>query len=393
MPNPLDFFAFEDLLTEEERAARDSVRRFVEAKVRPHVAQAWRDAAPLPIMRELAELGLFGATLDLGDGPTLNYVAYGLCMRELERADSCVRSMVGVQSNLCMYPIFTFGSAQHKEELLPQLAAGTLVGCFGLSEPDAGSDPGNMSTRATKVDGGWRISGTKRWITNGTLADIAIVWARTGQGASSIRGFVVPTDADGFSRHKLDGKQSFRASDTAELMLDDVFVPDEALLPGTDGLKSALAVLNQGRYGICWGVLGAAEDCFATALDFAKERMAFGRPIAGFQLVQQKFAQMSARLTHAQLLAWRFGRLKDEAVEKGGDIEGARTSMAKMANVETALHIARTCRDILGGNGIMDEYGIMRHMSNLETVYTYEGTHDVHQLVVGHALTGQSAFR
>ncbi len=320
-------------------------------------------------------------------------VAYGLAMKELERGDSCIRSIVGVQSNLSMFPIAQFGSAEQRALYLDKMRTGELSGCFCLSEPDAGSDPGAMRTRATKTSSGWTITGVKRWITAGTTADIAIVWAKTGEGARSIRGFIVPTDAPGVVREKIVNKQSFRASDTAELTFDDVKVGEEALLPKSDGLKSALEVLSHGRFGISWGALGAAEDCLSTALAFVSDRPAFGRPLAGFQLVQKKLADASAALTAAQLIAFRLGRLKERREAEGRSVDGHQVSMAKMVCVKTALETARTCRDILGANGIMDDYPVMRHLSNLETVFTYEGTHDVHTLVLGAAITGQSAFR
>jgi glutaryl-CoA dehydrogenase len=382
MLDPLDFYDLDALLTDEERAVRDNARRWVDAHARPIVQERWRAGEPLDLYRELGELGILGGTLEGHGCPGLGPVAYGLVMRELERADSCLRSMVGVQSNLTMFPIARFGSDAQRERWLPLLATGERTGCFGLSEPDAGSDPGSMRTRAVKDGDGWRITGTKRWITNGTNADICVIWARTDDG---IRGFLIDGQAEGLTREKVGHKQSFRASDTAELILDET--PAE-LLPNTRGLGSALEVLGQGRYGIIWGVLGAAEECLKTALEFAGDRVAFGKPIAGFQLVQGKLAQMVTQLTHAQLLAWRLGRMKEQ-----GELPGPRVSLAKMSNVKTALDIARTCRELLGANGIMDDYGVMRHLCNLETVHTYEGTYDVHALVVGHAVTGVSAFR
>lgn len=394
MPMPWDVMDLEEEWTDEERLARDSVRRFVDAEVRPHVARWWREGTAPALLPALGKLGILGATLDLdGGGPTMGAVAYGLAMKELERGDSCIRSIVGVQSNLSMFPIWRFGSAHHHEKYLDKMRTGALSGCFCLSEPDAGSDPGAMRTRATKTDNGWVINGVKRWITAGTTADVAIVWAKTGEGARSIRAFAVDTDAPGLVREKILNKQSFRASDTAELTFDDVRVTEDALLPKSEGLKSALEVLSHGRFGISWGALGAAEDCLATALAFVADRPAFGRPLAGFQLVQKKLADASAALTSAQLIAFRLGRLKEKREAEGRSLDGHQVSTAKMVCVKTALDIARTCRDILGANGIMDDYPVMRHLANLETVYTYEGTHDVHTLVLGAAITGHGAFR
>ncbi|HEY4223293.1 MAG TPA: acyl-CoA dehydrogenase family protein [Myxococcota bacterium] len=384
-----DVFHIDHLLSDEERAVRYTVRRFVDQKVMPLVAQHYRDGTfPDELIPGFAELGLLGATLQgygcAGMGP----LSYWLALSELERADSGVRSFVSVQGSLCMFPIYTFGSDAQKEKWLPALAAGKKVGCFGLTEPDAGSDPASMRTRAKKVDGGWSLSGTKRWITNGTRADVAVVWGKTGDDAASIKGFIVERGMSGFQQLTIERKQSFRCSDTAELVMEDVFIPDANVLPGTKGLGSALKCLFEARGGIAYGVLGSAAACLESTIEFAKNRIAFGKPIAGMQLVQGKLATMATELTKAQLLSMQLCRLKE-----AGRVEPVHVSMAKMNNVKCALEIARTCRDILGANGITDEYPVMRHMCNLETVYTYEGTNDIHLLVIGQHLTGISAFR
>lgn len=386
---PPDLLSFDATLSDEERAVRDGTRRFVAEHVTPVIADAWREGRALAHLFPLfGAQGMLGAGIDGHGCAGLAPRTYGLMMKELERVDSCVRSMVGVQSNLVMVPIAELGSDAQRARWLEPLRKGEAVGCFGLSEPDAGSDPAAMKTRARKVDGGHRLTGTKRWITNGTLADVAIVWAQTGEGPRDIRAFLVDTKTKGFSAVPVGEKQSFRASDTAELHLDDVFVGDDALMPGAIGLKKALDVLNQARFGIAWGVLGAGEACLAVAIDYARDRVAFGRPIAGFQLVQQKLARAASELAKAELLA------RDLAEKKAnGTLRAEHVSLAKMNNVAVALEAARMARDVLGGNGIMDDYPVMRHLCNLETVYTYEGTNDVHLLVVGQALTGIAAFR
>ena len=386
----LDFYDLDALLTDEERMVQKSVRQFVNARVLPTIEKHYRDGTfPNELIEGFAELGLLGANLTGYGCSGMGPIAYGLAMIELERGDSGVRSFVSVQGGLAMYPIWRYGTDAQKEKWLPAMSAGKKVGCFGLTEPDAGSDPGAMRTRATKAPGGgWILNGTKRWITNGTRADIAVVWANTGTTPKDIRGFLVERGTKGFSQVAIGNKHSFRASDTAELHFEDVRLPDEAMLPGTEGLKSALACLSQARYGICWGVIGAAQHCFETAVDFAKNRIAFGKPIAAYQLVQSKLALMATEITKAQLLAWKLGKLKES-----GKITPAQVSMAKMNNVQMALDCARVARDILGANGIHDEYPVMRHMCNLETVNTYEGTHDVHLLVLGEEITGIPAFR
>jgi glutaryl-CoA dehydrogenase len=384
-----DIFDIQSQLTDEERAVRDTVRRFVDAKCMPLVAEHYRNGTfPFQLIPGFAELGLLGATLEGHGCAGMNPLSYWLALHELERADSGVRSFVSVQGSLCMYPIHTFGSEEQKQKWLPALAGGTKIGCFGLTEPDAGSDPAAMRTRANKVDGGWALSGTKRWITNGTRADVAVVWGKTGDDAGSIKGFLVEKGMAGFQQLSIPHKQSFRCSDTAELVMEDVFIPDANVLPGSKGLGSPLKCLFEARGGIAFGVLGSAAACLESALEFAKSRVAFGKPIAGMQLVQAKLAAMSTELTKAQLLSLQLCRLKE-----AGKLEPVQVSMAKMNNVKCALEISRTCRDILGANGITDEYPVMRHMCNLETVFTYEGTNDVHLLVIGQHLTGIGAFR
>jgi glutaryl-CoA dehydrogenase len=385
----LDLLDLNSLLTEEERSVQMTVRRFMEKEVAPRIVQLWRDGEqPIDLYERFAQIGLLGASLPFGGPAPMGARAYGLVMLELERVDSCIRSMVSVQNNLCMYPIWKFGNEQQHEEYLPQMIAGKRTGCFCLSEPDAGSDPASMRTTAIKVAGGYRISGTKRWITNGTNADFCIVWAKLDSAENEIRGFIVDGNADGLSRSAIKDKISFRASDTAEIILDNVFVPENNLLEKTTGLKSALAVLSKARYGIVWGTLGAAQCCLEVALDFLSHRQAFGKPLTQFQLVQKKCAEMARDLSQAKLLAYRLAELSEAAL-----LRPEQVSLGKMNNVEMALRVARTCRELLGANGIMDEYPIMRHLCNLETVYTYEGTHDVHLLILGHAVTGESAFR
>ena len=336
----------------------------------------------------MGELGFFGPTLPEKYGCAgLSNVAYGLLMYELERGDSALRSMASVQGSLVMYPIYAFGSEAQKEHWLPRMARGEIIGCFGLTEPDHGSNPAGMRTKAVREPGGkWRLNGAKMWITNGSLADVALVWARTEEG---IRGFLVEKETPGFSAPQMKGKWSLRASVTSELILDNVLVDEEkSLLPGVTGIKGPLQCLTQARYGIAWGVLGAADNCYQTALEYAKERIQFDKPIAAFQLQQKKLTEMVTELTKGQLLALQLGRLKDQGI-----YSPAQVSMAKMNNVAIALEICRTARTILGANGIMGEYPIMRHANNLESVYTYEGTHDMHTLIVGQEVTGIAAYR
>jgi glutaryl-CoA dehydrogenase len=386
----LDYYDIESLLSPDERMVRDTARRFVDEEYLPVVREAFREGYfPRSVIPRVAALGFLGANLPEKYGCAgLNNVAYGLINQELERGDSGLRSFVSVQSSLVMYPIYAFGSEEQKTRWLPALAGARAIGCFGLTEPDYGSNPGGMKTRAVRERAGWRISGTKRWITNGSIADVAIVWAKTeGDDAKSIRGFLVERDTPGFSAPEMQGKFSLRASVTSELILDDCIVPEENVLPGSGGLKSPLMCLTQARYGISWGAIGAAMACYQCALDYAKSRKVFARPIGGYQLVQQKLVTMVSEITKAQLLCLRLGRLKDE-----GKMRPEQVSLAKMNNVSQALAIARLARDILGANGIADEYPVIRHMLNLETVNTYEGTEDVHRLTIGRDVTGLNAF-
>ena len=391
MPSPsTDYYAIEELLTDEERAVRDTVRRFVDEEYLPIARQHFADATfPTELTPRLAELGCFGPTVPTEyGGAGLNSIAYGLMTQELERGDSGLRSFASVQSSLVMYPILSFGSEAQKRHWLPRLARGEAIGCFGLTEPDYGSNPGGMITRARRDGDGWVLNGTKRWITNGSIADVAVVWAKVEEnGESAIRGFVVEKEREGFARPLMHGKWSLRASITSELIFEDCWIPAENLLPKSGGLKSPLSCLTQARYGISWGAIGAALACYECAVDYARSRKVFSRPIAGYQLVQAKLVEMLVEITKAQLLAWRLGRLKDE-----GRMRHEQVSLAKMNNVSQALAIARSARDILGANGITDDYPIIRHMLNLETVNTYEGTEDIHRLTLGRDITGIAAF-
>ncbi len=384
-----DYMNFSTLLDDEEKLVRETARSFVNEQVMAIIdGCAQEERFPRHLVPVMGELGFFGPTLPEKYGCAgLSNVAYGLLMYELERGDSALRSMASVQGSLVMYPIYTFGSETQKEHWLPRMASGEIIGCFGLTEPDHGSNPAGMRTRAVREAGGkWRLNGTKMWITNGSLADVALVWAKTEEG---IRGFLVEKDTPGFSAPQMKGKWSLRASVTSELILDDVLVDEEkSLLPGVTGIKGPLQCLTQARYGISWGVLGAADNCYQTALEYAKERIQFEKPIAAFQLQQKKLTEMVTELTKGQLLALQLGRLKDQGI-----YSPAQVSMAKMNNVAIALEICRTARTILGANGIMGEYPIMRHANNLESVYTYEGTHDMHTLIVGQEITGFAAYR
>lgn len=382
----VDYYNIEDLLTEEEILVRDSVRKFVDDNVIPVIEKHYQDGTfPMDLIPKLGELGVFGMTLPQKYGcAEMNNVAYGLAMQELERGDSGVRSFASVQSALVMYPIYTFGSEEQREKWLPKLAAGEKIGCFGLTEPDYGSNPGGMVTKAEKVDGGYKLNGAKMWITNGTLADVAVVWAKLD---GKVRGFLVEKGTEGFSAPEMKGKHSLRASVTSELILQDVIIPEENLLPKSDGLKSALMCLNQARYGIAWGVTGSMMACYDTALNYAKSRVQFSKPIAGYQLTQTKLVYMLTEITKAQLLNHRLAVLKDE-----GKLKHTQVSMAKRNNCEKALEIARISREILGANGILDEYPVMRHSANLESVYTYEGTHEMHTLIIGEDVTGLAAY-
>jgi glutaryl-CoA dehydrogenase len=383
----VDFFRIDDLLSDEERLVRQSVRSFVESRVNPIIADCYeRGRFPVELIPEMAKLGLLGANLPGEYGCAgMNGVAYGLIMQELEAGDSAIRSFVSVQGALCMYPIYAFGSEEQRRRWLPLMASGQRIGCFGLTEPNFGSNPAGMTTRARRARGGWVLNGTKAWITNGSLADIAIVWAKDDD--SLIRGFIVEKGTEGFSSRDVKGKLSLRASVTSELTFEECYVPEENLLPGSKGLRSALMCLNEARYGIAWGALGAATSCYRAALEYSKGRIQFGKPIAAFQLTQQKLVHMLAEITKAQLLCLRLGRMKDE-----GRLEPAHVSLAKMNNVTVALECARLARSILGANGITLDYPAMRHMCNLESVYTYEGTHEVHTLILGSYITGFDAF-
>jgi len=387
----VDFYDTDSLLQEEERAVRDTVRGWVDEKLMPVIGQHYVEGKfPKHLIPEMAELGLFGANLPEEYGCAgLNNVAYGLIMQELERGDSGLRSFASVQGALVMYPIFAFGSEEQKKEWLPKLASGEAIGCFGLTEPDFGSNPGGMITTAKETKDGWVLNGAKMWITNGSTAHVAIVWAKTGglQDLNGIRGFIVPTKTKGFSAKDQKGKLSLRASDTSELVLQDVHVRKDALLPKSGGLKSPLSCLTQARYGIAWGAVGAAMACYDEAVSYAKSRVMFDKPIGGFQLQQARLAEMLTEITKAQLLCVQLGRLKDR-----GTMTPQQVSLAKRNNVSMATDIAREARRLLGANGILAEYQAMRHLANLESVYTYEGTHDIHTLILGQEITGLSAF-
>lgn len=387
----VDFYNLDAQFSEEERMIRDTVREWVEERVMPIIGDAYINRTfPRELIPEMGELGVLGANLPEEYGCAgLNNVAYGLINQELERGDSGIRSFASVQGALVMYPIFAFGSEEHRREWLPKLAAGEAVGCFGLTEPDYGSNPGGMITTAKKTDDGWLLNGTKMWITNGSMADVAVVWAQTGEigNTKTIRGFVVPTNTPGFSARDQKGKLSLLASDTSELVFEDVELPDSALMPESSGLKSPLMCLTQARYGIAWGGIGAAMACYDEALQYSKNRVMFEGVIGGKQIQQVRLAEMLTQITQAQLIAYHLGRMKD-----AGTMTPQQVSLAKRANVNMACEIAREARRLLGGNGILIEYSAMRHMANLESVYTYEGTHDIHSLILGQAVTGISAF-
>ncbi len=387
----VDFYDADGLLTEEERAVRDTVRQWVDEHVIPVIGEHYvAGKFPAHLVPQMAELGLFGANLPEEYGCAgLNNVAYGLIMQELERGDSGVRSFASVQGALVMYPIYEFGSDEQKRRWLPELAAGRAIGCFGLTEPDYGSNPAGMITVAKQTKDGWVLNGAKMWITNGSTADVAIVWAKIGRldDPGSIRGFIVPTETKGFAAKDQQGKLSLRASDTSELVLQDVALPGDALLPKSAGLKSPLMCLTAARYGIAWGAVGAAMACYDEAVRYAKARVMFDRPIGGFQLQQARLVEMLSEITKAQLLCVQLGRLKDQ-----GKMTPQQVSLAKRNNVSMATDVARETRRLLGANGILAEYQAMRHLANLESVYTYEGTHDVHTLILGQEITGLSAF-
>ena len=385
--DPRDFLAIDALLDDDERAIRDTVRRFVRERVLPEVG-TWFENAVLPreLTKELAGLGLFGMHLHGYGLPGASSVAYGLTCMELEAGDTGVRSLVSVQGSLAMYAIWRWGTEEQKQRWLPAMHEGDAIGCFGLTEPDAGSDPGAMRTHAKRDGSDWILNGTKMWITNGTIADLAIVWARTADG--EINGFIVEKGMPGFEAPEMHHKMSLRASVTSELIFRDVRVPEENRFPEVTTLRGPLSCLSEARYGIVWGAMGAARASFESALDYAKERIVFGKPIAGYQLTQQKLAEMALEINRGTLVALHLGRMKDD-----GTLRPEHVSMGKMGNVRGAIEVCRTARTILGGNGITLEYPVIRHMNNLESVLTYEGTHEVHTLVVGEALTGENAFR
>ena len=385
-PDPSDFLDIGSLLTDEEKLLRDTVRDYVEKEITPHIGGWWEEGA-LPqtqLAREFGDIGLLGMHLEGYGCAGTSATAYGLACLELEAGDSGIRSFVSVQGSLAMFPIWKFGSEEQKQTWLPGMAAGEIIGCFGLTEPDSGSDPASMRTNAKKDGSDWILNGTKMWITNGSIADIAIVWARTDDG---IRGFLVPADSPGFSAPEIKKKASLRASVTSELIFDNVRLPDDFVLPGVSSMRGPLSCLNEARFGIVFGAMGAARACYETALDFSLERHQFDRPIASFQLTQRKLVEMMVAVQRGTLLALYLGRRKDE-----GKLTPEQVSFGKFDNVRNAMEVARTARSILGASGITLEYPVMRHMANLESVYTYEGTNEIHTLILGQALTGLSAF-
>ncbi len=380
-----DFYNIDARLSEEERMVRDLVRGWVEQRVLPIIDRHCRASTfPMELVPEVGEMGLLGANLHGYDCAGMSNVAYGLICQELERGDSGIRSFVSVQGSLAMFPIWKFGTEAQKQKYLPEMAAGRMIGCFGLTEPDHGSDPGGMVTKAVDDGDSFVLNGAKMWITNGTISQVAIVWAKLD---GVIRGFIVERDDPGFSAPEMTGKHSLRASVTSELVFQDCRIPKDRILPDVTGLKGPFSCLNNARFGIAWGALGAAQACLHSSLDYSKSRIQFGKPIASFQLVQNKLAWMLREITKGQLLALQCGRMKDD-----GTLVPDQISLAKMNNVDIALQIARVARDLHGANGILDEYPIMRHMVNLESVFTYEGTHDIHNLILGRALTGIPAF-
>jgi len=382
----VDFYGIDDLLTDEEKTIRDTVRGWVDERVMPVIEDHYQAGTfPMELAAEMGELGFLGANLAGYGCPGLNNVSYGLICQELERGDSAVRSFCSVQGSLVMFPIHAYGTEAQKEKWLPRLASGKAIGCFGLTEPDHGSNPGGMLTRAEDKGDHYLLNGAKMWITNGTVADVAVVWAKLD---GVIHGFLVEKGMEGFTAPEMKGKHSLRASVTSELVFDDVKVPKENILPGVKGLRGPFSCLNNARYGIAWGALGAAMACFDSSKQYSLSRIQFDRPIASFQLVQNKLAWMLREITKGQMLAWRLGRLKDE-----GTMIHEQVSLAKMNNVDIALQIARVSRDLHGANGILGEYPIMRHAANLESVFTYEGTHDIHNLILGRWITGIQAFQ
>jgi len=383
--DPRDFLGVDSLLSSDERLLRDTVRSFVADKILPDIAEWFEQGVfPLELAKEMGSLGLLGMHLDGYGCAGTSAVEYGLACTELEYGDSGARSFVSVQGSLAMFPIWAFGSEEQKQEWLPRMAAGEAIGCFGLTEADAGSDPAAMRTTARREGDDWILSGSKMWITNGGIADVAIVWAKTDVG---VRGFVVPTTAKGFSANEIHQKMSLRASVTSELVLDDVRLPEAAVLPEVRGMKGPLSCLSEARFGIMFGAIGAGRACYESALDYAKERRMFGKPIGSFQLIQRQLAEMAIGINRGMLLAMHVGRMKDS-----GTIDAAHISMGKLDNVRMALDVARNARSVLGASGITLEYPVIRHMNNLESVYTYEGTNEIHTLIIGQALTGLSAF-
>ncbi|WJW66043.1 acyl-CoA dehydrogenase [Candidatus Chlorohelix allophototropha] len=385
MPSAIDLYNIDHLLSEEERMVRDTVRRFVQEKVNPVIGGHFEAGTfPRELIPEIAELGLLGMHLEGYGCAGLNAVSYGIACQELEAGDSGIRSFVSVQGSLAMFPIYSYGSEEQKQKYLPKMASGEFIGCFGLTEPDFGSDPSGMRTNARLEGNQYVLNGSKMWITNGSVADIAVVWAKTDEG---IRGFIVEKGTPGFTANDIKHKLSLRASVTSELHFDDCRIPAENVLPNVKGMKGPLSCLNEARFGIAWGAMGAMRACYETALEYAKTRVQFGKPIAGFQLVQQKLAIMATELTKAQLLSLQLGRLKDEGI-----LHPVQISIAKRNNVREAIKAAREARSILGANGVTLEYPISRHMNNLESVFTYEGTDDIHTLIIGQAITGMNAF-
>jgi len=381
----LDYYALDELYTHEERMVRDTVRELVSSRIMPTIGKHFSAGTfPRELIPVFGEMGLLGPSLTGYGCAGISPTAYGLICQELERGDSGIRSFCSVQGSLVMYPIWAYGSEDQKQKYLPEMAAGRTIGCFGLTEPDFGSNPSGMLTTATRVSGGYKLNGTKRWITNGSVAHVALIWAKLD---GKVHGFLVPTTTKGFTARDIHGKWSLRASVTSELILEDVVVGEDALLPGVSGLKGPLSCLSQARFGICYGAVGAAMACYDEALSYAKDRVQFSRPIAGYQLVQRKLVDMVQEITKAQLLCWRMGRLKE-----AGTLTPQQISLAKRNCVAMARDCARDARDILGANGVTDEYQCGRHMLNLESVFTYEGTHDIHTLVVGQDVTGIAAF-
>jgi glutaryl-CoA dehydrogenase len=385
-PDPHDFLDLDALLSEEEILLRDTVRNFVDKEIKPHVADWWDEGAipSADLARQFGELGMLGMHLEGYGCAGTSAMAYGLASLELEAGDSGIRSFVSVQGSLAMFPIWKFGSEEQKQTWLPRMARGEVIGCFGLTEPDSGSDPASMRTHARKDGSDWIINGSKMWITNGSIADVAIVWARTEDG---VRGFIVPTDTPGFSAHDIKKKASLRASVTSELVFDDMRLPDEFMLPNVASMRGPLSCLNEARFGIAFGAMGSARDCYETALAYAKEREQFNQPIGSFQMTQKKLVEMMVAVQRGTLVAYHLGRRKD-----AGTLTPHQVSFGKFDNVRNALEVARTARSILGGNGITLEYPVFRHMANLETVFTYEGTNEIHTLVMGQAITGLNAF-